>query len=225
MSCLVPSRRLSGGVLLPPPEVASILLWCCVGLAWGWVLVRATRSWIPRIDMVSAAVLVGSSTAASGVVAWGFAGSPSLVAWWWLAETGLGLSMIDLSCHRLPRTWVLAMGLGGVAVFSVVACTTSASAALVRAIAAGVLVFVVGAVLSEIPGRWWGFGDVTLSSALSVYCGWIGWSTVAFGTVAGLVVLGVVAAIAWVSGLRGRRSRIAAGPSLIAGAWIGVLCS
>jgi leader peptidase (prepilin peptidase) / N-methyltransferase len=151
-----------------------------------------------------------------------WAGDPALVAWWWLALTGLALTVIDTAQHRLPHPWVLAMACGGLGGFTLASANSGRWWPLGRACTAGVVVLAVGIVLHVVLAGHLGGGDVTLTAALAVFLGWLSWQAVLFGVLAGVVVLGLCAGWVWLS--TGHRScRIPAGPSLIAGTWISLL--
>ncbi|WP_010310263.1 hypothetical protein [Saccharopolyspora spinosa] len=157
------------------------------------------------------------------VVGCRFATDPALLAWWWLGITGAGLAVIDMACHRLPRAWVVTTAAGGLAVFAMLTITDPENGvALVRSLLAAVVVFAVGVLAYLVIPDWMGFGDVTLYGALALYWAWIGWHAVLRGITASFLLLGITAALAWIR-RRDSEARIAAGPSLILGGWIGVL--
>ncbi|MEV4731895.1 hypothetical protein [Saccharopolyspora sp. NPDC049426] len=187
--------------------------------AWGM------RRWIPTAlsPFPLAGLVVTCALVSIGVrVLFGY--DPALPAWWWLGVIGVSLGAIDLHCHRLPRTWVLALVAGGVVVFACLTVTGSGGLTpLLRSFGAALLVLAVGAGIYAAAPGWLGFGDVTLLSALAAFWGWLGWRTVLWGLFLSLVVLGVVAAVAWLLGRRGEESRIAAGPSIVLGGWIAIV--
>ncbi|WP_170301692.1 prepilin peptidase [Saccharopolyspora hirsuta] len=198
------------------PILAGVL-----GVVAGLVLAWLLRPWtsLPPISVIGLAVL---TSVLSVLIAYRFAEDPVLPAWWWLAVTGLGLALIDVSYHRLPHTWVLAMAAGGLTVFVSRAITEPASTGLVRSLLAALAVFAGGLVLFlAVPG-WMGFGDLTTATVLALYWGQVGWPAVLLGVIASTLLLGVVAAQVWVR-TRDHSSRLAAGPSLILGGWISIL--
>ncbi|MGW1680096.1 prepilin peptidase [Saccharopolyspora sp. NPDC002376] len=193
------------------------LLGITAGLVLSWLL----HPWSPLrpAAVIGLSVLTGTL---SVLIAHRFADDPALPAWWWLAITGLGLSLIDVSCHRLPHTWVLAMAVGGLAVFGLLTVTEPTSTAVAHSVLTALTVFGGGLVLFlAIPG-WMGFGDVTTTAALALYWGWIGWRAVLLGFVASMLVLGIVASQVWIR-TRDSSIRAAAGPSLVLGSWISIL--
>ncbi|MGW5789226.1 prepilin peptidase [Saccharopolyspora sp. NPDC003752] len=194
------------------------------GIVVGPLLARAVRPWVVWSTRPWP---VAGFSAAGGAVSFAvgcrFATDPVLVAWWWWAICSVVLAWIDLSCHRLPRPWVITLAAGGIAVFTVHAITVSSSTALLRSFSAGVLVLAVGSLAYWLAPGGLGYGDITLLAAIALYTGWIGWRTVLVGIVASLLVLGGLGGLAWATTLRGRTARIAAGPSLILGGWLAVL--
>lgn len=187
-------------------------------------MTRALRFWAKRYTQRGwQAALAAASGTAAAVVGWRFAADPALPAWWWCAVTGLGLAAIDVDSHRLPRPWVGTLATGGLAVFAVVAACTGGASALLRALTASLLVLVVGTMVHKLAPGHLGGGDITLSAALALYSGWLGWDVVVSGLVLGFSVLGIVAAVGWLCGLHDGRERIAAGPSLLLGFWIAVM--
>lgn len=198
---------------------ASLGVGAAVGLAW------VLRRWVPTVFQAAplAGLVIICALVSMGVGVF-FGRDPALLAWWWLGVIGVGLGAIDLHCHRLPRTWVLALVAGGVGVFAFLTATGSGGLTqLLRSGEAVLLVLAVGSgIFAAAPG-WLGFGDVTLLSALAAFWGWLGWRTVLWGLFLSLVVLGAVAAVAWLMGRRGEESRIAAGPSIVLGGWIAIV--
>ncbi|WP_143121658.1 hypothetical protein [Saccharopolyspora antimicrobica] len=189
------------------------------GVAAGLVLSWLLRPWV-ALRLAAVLGLTVLAGALSVLIAYRFAGDPALPAWWWLAVTGVGLSLIDMTCHRLPHTWVLALATGGLAVFAILAMTEQAGTGLVRALLAALVVFTGGLALFLALPDWMGFGDITTTAALAIYLGWIGWHAVLLGITASMLLLGGLAAQAWT---RTPNSRVAAGPSLLLGGWISIL--
>ncbi|SDY00955.1 leader peptidase (prepilin peptidase) / N-methyltransferase [Saccharopolyspora shandongensis] len=205
----------------PVPVVAVLVL---AGIVVGPLLAWAVRPWV--VCSTRPWPMAGFSAADGAVtlaVGCRFATDPVLAAWWWWALCSVALAWIDLSCHRLPRPWVIALAAGGVVMFTIHAITVSSPAALLRSVSAGVLVLAVGSLAYWIAPGGLGYGDITLLAAISIYTGWIGWRTVLVGIAAALLVLGILAGLAWATTLRARTARIAAGPCLILGGWIAVL--
>ncbi|QGK70289.1 hypothetical protein GIY23_12825 [Allosaccharopolyspora coralli] len=206
--------------------VPTVAIWSVIGLISGLGLGKQLHPWTPHVSLVKArvamALVCGGVSAAVG---WGFTGDPAVVAWWWLAIHSVGLSVVDLVSHRLPRPWVVMTAQGGLLVFLVVTSQSGDVGPLLRAMAACMAVFAVGLVWHDFAGSDLGFGDVTVFAVVAFYCGWLGWRAVAIGLGAGVLLLGAVAAVLWAVGVCDRTSRIAAGPCLLAGPWVAVAMS
>ena len=73
----------------------------------------------------------------------------------------------------------------------------------------------------------WGMGggDVKLAPLLGFYLGWLGWSAVAVGALAGFLLGGVVGGMLIALKLASRKSRIPFGPYMLAGAFLAVFAA
>ncbi|QIZ37910.1 prepilin peptidase [Saccharopolyspora sp. ASAGF58] len=210
--------------MLVNAQAVLVGAFAAMGFTAGLLLVRLLRPWSVGLSRPAQVIALATYLGMlSTLIASRFAGDPALPAWWWLAITGVALSLIDLACHRLPHTWVLAMAGGGLAVFTTVTATTEPTGtAMVRSLLAALVVFGTGIVVFLLIPNWMGFGDITTNAALASYWGWIGWHTVLIGLVSSILLLGITSALTWIR-LRDAAARIAAGPSLILGSWIGIL--
>ncbi|MGY5048555.1 prepilin peptidase [Streptomyces sp. 900105755] len=148
---------------------------------------------------------------------------PELAVWLLLAPVGVLLAVVDFRVQRLPDPLALPLAPAALALLGVAALLpehagdwlTSLYAALALAGAYFVL-FLVN------PGGM-GFGDVKLALGTGAVLGWYGWPTVLLGTFAGFL-LGALYGGALVAVRRaGRKTAIAFGPFLIAGAFAGLL--
>jgi leader peptidase (prepilin peptidase)/N-methyltransferase len=68
-----------------------------------------------------------------------------------------------------------------------------------------------------------GLGDVKFAGVLGFALGWLGWAQVIAGTAVGFLLGGVVSVVLLAGGRARRKTRIAFGPYLIAGALTAVL--
>lgn len=168
----------------------------------------------------STALALAGLVGLSALLGWRFAGDPALVAWWWSGVCSAGLAVIDVGEHRLPRSWLVAMGIGVLVVFAVLTITGPAPTALWRAVTAAALVWLGMRLVEAVCVGSMGGGDTRLLAVLALQLGWVSWSSVLFGLSAGWVLLGCSAGLHWLVGTRGWRSRIAAGPSLLLGFWV-----
>ncbi len=157
----------------------------------------------------------GSGLAATAAVA-------QLVAFLYLAAISLALAIIDLETRRLPNEIVLPAYIVGAVLLTIAAAASGAWPALLTA---GIGALVIGGVyliLALIRPGGIGMGDVKLAGVLGLFLGWLGWGPLAVGGIAGFV-LGGLFGLALILAGRGRKTAIAFGPWMLAGAWIGVL--
>ncbi|WP_455681310.1 prepilin peptidase [Streptomyces nigra] len=147
---------------------------------------------------------------------------PELVVWLLLAPVCVLLAFVDASVHRLPDvlTLPLAAGtcvlLGGASLFP--GAGGSWTSALLGLLVLGGCFFVL-----FLFSRGLGFGDVKLALVLGAVLGWYGWPVVLVGVFAGFLFGALWGVGLLFAGRAGRRSRMAFGPFLLAGALAGVL--
>ena len=68
-----------------------------------------------------------------------------------------------------------------------------------------------------------GMGDVKLAGLLGIVLGWYGWEQVLAGTIAAFVLGGLAAVVLLVTARADRRTHLAFGPWMIAGAVVGLV--
>ncbi|WP_376768843.1 prepilin peptidase [Amycolatopsis acididurans] len=145
-----------------------------------------------------------------------------MVAWCWACATSCVLTITDVRSRRLPFPIVAVMAAGGLG------CLTMAAAAENRwthvgfACVAAVGVFAAAAAVQVVAPEYTGGGDTALYGAVALYLGWFGWH----GLVTGLLLatgLTAVVAILIAVVTRRARARFPAGPSVLAGALLGML--
>ncbi|MFJ3658413.1 prepilin peptidase [Streptomyces nigra] len=191
-----------------------------VGIGGGW-LGPARCSAGDRFGPTSLSVffvtagVCGLLAATSGI-------RPELVVWLLLAPVCVLLAFVDASVHRLPDvlTLPLAAGtcvlLGGASLFP--GAGGSWTSALLGLLVLGGCFFVL-----FLFSRGLGFGDVKLALVLGAVLGWYGWPVVLVGVFAGFLFGALWGVGLLFAGRAGRRSRMAFGPFLLAGALAGVL--
>lgn len=175
---------------------------------------------------------------AFGLVAWRFlppvleadggtavaAGVAQLVAFLYFAAISIALALIDLDTQRLPNVIVLPAYLVAAVLFTAAAALTGAwiplATAAIGALATGSLYLVLA--LARPGGM--GMGDVKLAGVAGFFLGWLGVPELVLGTVAAFILGGVYGVGMLLAG-RGRRSAIAFGPWLLAGAWVAILAA
>lgn len=144
-----------------------------------------------------------------------------LVAFLYLAAISISLAAIDLETLRLPNAIVLPAYLVGAGLLSTAAALGGAWEQLATA---GLGLLVMGGVYllpALIRPDAIGGGDVKLAGVLGLFLGWLGWPALGVGIIAGFILGGLWGVALIVAG-RGRSARVAFGPWMLAGAWIGV---
>ncbi|CAM5360859.1 Prepilin peptidase OS=Streptomyces fumanus OX=67302 GN=GCM10018772_60820 PE=3 SV=1 [Streptomyces fumanus] len=148
---------------------------------------------------------------------------PELVVWLLLAPVGVLLAVVDRRVARLPDPLTLPFAGAALALLGLAALLPehagSWTTALLGALALGAGYFV----LWLINPAGMGFGDVKLALGAGAVLGWYGWATVMLGTLAGFLLGAVYGGVLVLARRAGRRTAIAFGPFLIAGAFLGVL--
>jgi leader peptidase (prepilin peptidase)/N-methyltransferase len=164
-----------------------------------------------------------ATAAGFAVLAWRFGAHPVLPALLALVATGVVLSIVDLTEHRLPNA-VLLPTLAIVAVLLVVASAlTGEWMRLLWALAGAAGMFLFYFVLALISPSGMGMGDVKFAAPLGLALGLFGWDVWFVGLAAGFIIGGVVSLIALVSRRVTIRESIPFGPSMLAGALVAIL--
>ncbi|QJW36855.1 prepilin peptidase [Cellulosimicrobium protaetiae] len=157
------------------------------------------------------AVLAAAGTARWSGPSWA---TPALAL---VAAAGAVVAVVDARTHRLPDVIVLPTWLGAVLLLVVAAAVGDDGAALVRALAGGVVGFGAYAALRIAYPPGLGFGDVKLAGMLGTPLAWFGWGELVAGLVLPFLLGG-----AWALGLvvlrRARRdTAVPFGPFMVAG--------
>lgn len=164
-----------------------------------------------------------ATAAGFAVLAWRFGAHPVLPALLALVATGVVLSIVDLTEHRLPNA-VLLPTLAIVAALLVIASAlTGEWQRLLWALAGGAGMFLFYFVLALISPAGMGMGDVKFAAPLGLVLGWFGWNVWLVGLVAGFVIGGVVSLAALLLRRVTLRGSIPFGPSMLTGAILAVL--
>ncbi|MGW2905948.1 prepilin peptidase [Streptomyces sp. NPDC001204] len=179
---------------------------------------RDRASYGPRALPVAAAtaLVCGAFAAATG-------GRPELAVWLLLAPVGVLLAVVDFRVRRLPDALTLPLAGAALALLGVAALVPGHAGhwptALYGALALGGGYFV----LFLVNPAGMGFGDVKLALGAGAVLGWYGWPVVMLGTFAGFLFGALYGGALVVVRRAGRKTAIAFGPFLIAGAFTGVL--
>jgi leader peptidase (prepilin peptidase)/N-methyltransferase len=144
--------------------------------------------------------------------------SALLPAWVALALCCAPLAVIDVERHRLPNRLVFPAAGAGAVLLALAALARGQWHPLLRAVEAGALVFAIFFLLALMAP--FGFGDVKLGGVLAGYLGWLGWSYVLYGLLAGFVLASVASLPLVLARRATMKSAIPLGPALIAGTFV-----
>ncbi|MEU1291820.1 A24 family peptidase [Streptomyces sp. NPDC005840] len=148
---------------------------------------------------------------------------PELGVWAALTPLGVLLTVVDLRVQRLPDPLTLPLAGAALALLGAAALLPEHAGdwftALYGALALGLGFFVLFLVN---PGGM-GFGDVKLALGLGAVLGWYGWPTLMLGTFAAFLLGALYGGALVVTRRAGRKTAIAFGPFLLAGAYLGLL--
>ncbi len=140
----------------------------------------------------------------------------------YLAAAGLSLALIDLDVHRLPDAIVLPAYSVTAVFLGLAAVLEHDGAAALRALLGGLLLYGLYFALAVAKPGGTGFGDVKLAGVLGAVLGYAGWSALAVGAFAAFVIGGLLGVALVATGALRRRGHLPFGPSLLAGAALGV---
>ncbi|MEA5119511.1 MAG: prepilin peptidase [Propionicimonas sp.] len=151
------------------------------------------------------------------------AGMVVLAAFLWFAGSSVALTLIDLDTKRLPDAIVLpgyGVGIG----LLTLACLLGADWWwLLRAGIGMAALFGLYALLWFVRPGGMGAGDVKLAGVVGLYLGWLGWGPLAVGAIAAFLLGGGFGIVQVALGRAGRKTALAFGPWMVAGAWVGVM--
>lgn len=167
--------------------------------------------------------LVELGTAAAFVlVGVRFGWSWALPGFLYLAALGIALALIDLDLHRLPNALVLPAYPVTAVLLAGASWGESDWGALLRAVAGGVILWVLyfGLLVAKPGGM--GFGDVKLAGVLGAYLAWVGWGTLVVGAFAAFLLGGLYSIGLLATRRATRSSGIPFGPWMLLGAAVGI---
>jgi len=191
-----------------------------------WLLLRARcRDCGARISARYPLVELGTAILFA-LVGWWLGPSWALPAFLYLAAISVALALIDIDVHRLPDAIVLPSYAAAVVLLALASANPGGTAdwgALLRAVIAGGVLWVVYLVLVLVYPAGMGFGDVKLAGVLGLYLGWVGWASVVVGWFAAFLLGGVFGLGLMTLGRAGRKSAIPFGPWMLLGAAVGLV--
>jgi leader peptidase (prepilin peptidase)/N-methyltransferase len=150
---------------------------------------------------------------------------PAVVALAWFGGAAVVLAGVDLASHRLPDRVVFPAVVVCTAALAVDAAVTGPWSALLRAVAAGAVAYLLGTAARLVQPRGFGGGDVKLLGLLGVVLGWAGWGVLVTGVFAGLLLGALGSLVLVAAGRAGWRTAVAFGPPLLAGAYVALVLS
>jgi leader peptidase (prepilin peptidase)/N-methyltransferase len=204
-------------------SATQVVAWAAVGAIAGAAVQPATRRLltIDNVGVLTARPTTPLLTAILfGILAWRLGWTLDLIAYSFLAATGVVLAIIDTLEHRLPSTLVLPSFAVLAALFVASAIINAGGADLLRAAAASGAVTGFYVVLALASGGGLGAGDVKLGGLLGLALGWMGWQVVLAGVFLGWCFGGVTWLILRATGVRPRL--LPAGPFLLLGAFVAI---
>lgn len=157
------------------------------------------------------------------LLAWRFGPHPALPALLALVATGVVLSIVDLTEHRLPNAVVLPTVVIVAVLLVLASALTGEWLRLAWALAGGTGMFAVYFALALISPKGMGMGDVKFAAPLGLVLGWFGWNVWLVGLAAGFIIGGLVSLIALLLRRVTLRGSIPFGPSMLGGAVIAIL--
>ncbi|MFR0359010.1 prepilin peptidase [Streptomyces sediminimaris] len=190
----------------------------------GWLgRARCARCGPAEAAYASAAPVIFATALVCAALAAATGTRPELGVWLLLGPACVLLAVVDLRVRRLPDVLTLPLAAAALVLLGVAALLPEHAGdwltALYGALALGGAFFVLFLIN---PGGM-GFGDVKLALGLGAALGWYGWPTLVLGAFAAFLLGALYGGALVVVRRAGRKTAIAFGPFLIAGAFAGVL--
>jgi leader peptidase (prepilin peptidase)/N-methyltransferase len=212
------------------------LVWAVIGLLFGLRSVMQAQRDVRRLRASGETFGAGRSTEFSLVI-FLVAGATSVL--WWIAAqrfeedltvlgfgiliaVGLRLMLIDIDTHLLP-SGILYRAIALAVPLLVLAALNDSTGSIATMFLGALIMWVLMKTLEVLSRGDLGGGDVRLALLLGLYTGWLSLEHVAIAVVAGFAAAGLFALVLVVLRRAGRRTHIAFGPFLIAGALLAVL--
>jgi leader peptidase (prepilin peptidase)/N-methyltransferase len=212
------------------------LVWAVIGLLFGLRSVMQAQRDVRRLRASGETFGAGRSTEFSLVI-FLVAGATSVL--WWIAAqrfeedltvlgfgiliaVGLRLMLIDIDTHLLPSS-IMYRAIAVAVPLLVLAALNDSTGSIATMFLGALIMWVLMKTLEVLSRGDLGGGDVRLALLLGLYTGWLSLEHVAIAVVAGFAAAGLFALVLVVLRRAGRRTHIAFGPFLIAGALLAVL--
>jgi leader peptidase (prepilin peptidase) / N-methyltransferase len=199
-----------------------------IGVVLGWPLSHHAAMLLHGSRRLGWPVRAGAMLATGALFAWVTALIGlrwELPAYLYLAAIAVVLSIVDLAEKRLPNRVVYPALVVVPALLAIAAALTGSWLSLLGAVFGAVGLFVFYFVLALVSPAGIGMGDVKLAAVLGFALGYLGWTPLLVGSMAGFIVGGLVSVIALATRRVTLRSSIPFGPSMLAGAFVALLLS
>ena len=187
------------------------------GIAERMLRIRRRFAWPVRAAVtVSAGLLVA-------LVVWKFGAGWELPAYLYLALIAVVLSVVDVAEKRLPNALVYPSMIVLPVLLTLAAAASGAWPAFLGGLLGGAALFALYLVLALISPGGIGMGDVKLAAVIGLALGYLGWTPFLVGAFGAFLIGGLVSLAALALRRVTLRSSIPFGPSMLAGAFLGVI--
>ena len=176
-----------------------------------------------RFALPVRATVTASTGLLVALVVWRFGAVWELPAYLYLALIAVVLSVVDIAEKRLPNALVYPSMIVLPVLLAFAAVASGAWPALLGALVGGAALFAFYFVLALISPGGIGMGDVKLAAVIGFALGYLGWTPFLVGAFGAFLVGGLVSLVALALRRVTLRSSIPFGPSMLAGAFLGVL--
>jgi len=158
-----------------------------------------------------------------GLLGWRIGFDPALPAYIVFGLAGVALALVDADHRRLPDVLTLPSYAVGALLLGLAAASGSDSGSYPRALAGAAIGFGTYALLFVAVRSGIGAGDVKYAGVVGMHAGWLGWGSLTVAVIGGFVVGGLLSILLLVSRRVGLKSALPFGPSMVAGALIGIV--
>ncbi len=145
-----------------------------------------------------------------------------LPAYWWATGVAVTLTLTDLDLQRIPNRILVPGTMVGWVLLSGGAVLDGDASALLRALGGGAGYFGLLFLVALAARGGFGFGDVKLAFLLGSFLAYRSWEALLVGGFAAFAIGGLVALALLALRRAGRKDAIAFGPSMVAGAAVGL---